>query len=553
VGNARLHRYVAAHLMGVLAEWAATIGVLVFAFEWGGSAKVGFVSIAVLAPPMLLATFAADVTARHRASSVRTAGFAVQLVAFTAAAITASVELPELVTVIAVVIGIGAVSTMRPSGAALLPLIARSTSDLVSGNLRTSYCESASAFFGPLVAAGLFELGGASTVFAGCAVTSLISLGATLWRPSPLALAPAVRVVAPSTGSKERMLRLAIAELRERRWAIGVLGVASARNVVIGAFDVMMVVLALQALDLGDGGSGRLWSLFGAGALVSTVVITVVARRSRLSATLFISLAIVAALCIAVGVFTEAPLVYAALPILGMGSSLMDNSSRMLLQRSTDPRRLGPLFALVGLVAGVGQIVGSLFAQTMLAVSGLETALVGLGALLFVMAVVTFRSLRAADSNADVPVVEMAVLGNLAMFAPLPPATLEMVARAADTVVVDDGTEIIRQGDEGDSFYAVVDGEFDIVMNGEFIRSAPQGDFFGEVALLSSAPRTATVRAKGRCEVLAIHRDPFLTAITGHETSRSLALDYIADMDIETKQRWTSEAARRRQEPPADG
>ena len=61
----------------------------------------------------------------------------------------------------------------------------------------------------------------------------------------------------------------ATAELRERKWAIGVLGVSSARNLVIGAFDVLLVVVALQALELGDRGPGLLSALVGAGAVVS--------------------------------------------------------------------------------------------------------------------------------------------------------------------------------------------------------------------------------------------------------------------------------------------
>ena len=78
------------------------------------------------------------------------------------------------------------------------------------------------------------------------------------------------------------MFRTATAELRARPWSIGVLGVASARNLIVGAFDVLLVIIAIEHLDLGDGGPGLLSALVGGGALLSAVVTTVVVRRSRL-------------------------------------------------------------------------------------------------------------------------------------------------------------------------------------------------------------------------------------------------------------------------------
>ena len=99
---------------------------------------------------------------------------------------------------------------------------------------------------------------------------------------------------------------------------------------------------------------------------------------------------------------------------------------------------------------------------------------------------------------------------------------------------------MIRQGDNGDVFYAVVDGDFDIDMNGVLLRTASRGDFFGEVALLSNVTRTATVRARGDGELLAIHREPFLLAITGHEVSHAAATAYVVGLDIEEKMRRTS-------------
>jgi len=534
--NARMHRFVLAHLLAVVGEWAVTVGILVHAYRWGGSSAVGLVSLAVLAPPLVCAPLAAHLTARHRAHYVRIGGFVVQATAFAGAALMAGLDLPTPIVAAFVVVGLGALNVLRPTGAVLLPAIARSTKELVSGNLRISYCDSSSALVGPLAAAGLSGVGGPTAVLGACAVGSFVAGAATAWRASPLGLTRSLSVTAPP----RQVMRIALKELGERRWAVGVLGVSAARNLVVGAFDVLLVVVALEALDLGERGPGLLTALVGAGAVLSMLVVTLVVRRAQLRRALVIGLVATATICIGLGSFTNRTVVFLALPLAGICLSFMENLSRMLLQRSTDPRRLGPVFACLGLVGGVAQLVGSAVAQILLAVGDLRLALMGLGAVLVVIALSTTRSLRDADSHADVPVVEMALLSNLPMFAPLPAATLEMVARSAERVGVARGTEIIRQGDTGDVFYAVADGDFDILMNDVYLRTAPRGDFFGEVALISNVARTATVRARSDGELLAIHRDPFLVAITGHEVSHAAAVAYVVGLELEDKRRRTS-------------
>ena len=433
--NPRVQRFVLAHLLAVVGEWAAIVGVLVHAYRWGGSTAVGWVALTVHAPTLLFAPLAAHLTARHRAHRVRLAGFAMQAVALGAAAVASAFELPSPAVAVFVVIGIGAINTLRPTGAVILPAIARSTEELVVGNLRVSYCDSASGLIGPLVAAGLGSLGGSTAVFIACAAGSAVACAATAWRPSPLALARSVDGAAPP----KRVMRAAVAELRERKWAIGVLGVSSARNLVIGAFDVLLVIVALKTLELGDRGPGLLSALVGAGAAVSTLLVTFVVRRAQLRRALVGGLIATAAMLIAFGSFTNVAMAFVLLPLLGMCLSSMENLSRMLLQRSTDPRSLGPLFACLGLVGGFAQVVGVGIGQGLLAVAGVNVALIGIGAVLVGVALATTRALHDADAHADVPVVDMALLYKLPMFAPLPAATLEMVARSAERVRIVQG------------------------------------------------------------------------------------------------------------------
>ncbi|HEU5020426.1 MAG TPA: patatin-like phospholipase family protein [Bryobacteraceae bacterium] len=74
------------------------------------------------------------------------------------------------------------------------------------------------------------------------------------------------------------------------------------------------------------------------------------------------------------------------------------------------------------------------------------------------------------------------------------------------------GDVICRQGDEGDTFYVVLDGELDVLVGegaGHVIAVLKRGDFFGEMALLQGGKRTATVAVGRRARLLSLHRAAF--------------------------------------------
>ena len=100
---------------------------------------------------------------------------------------------------------------------------------------------------------------------------------------------------------------------------------------------------------------------------------------------------------------------------------------------------------------------------------------------------------------------------------------VEAVARGAVEVPVADGAVIVREGGRGDCFFAVAAGHFDVTMHGEPVRTLGRGDSFGEIALLAEVPRTATVTARGSGTLYRVEREPFLVAVTGHDSSQEAA------------------------------
>ena len=109
------------------------------------------------------------------------------------------------------------------------------------------------------------------------------------------------------------------------------------------------------------------------------------------------------------------------------------------------------------------------------------------------------------------------------IFGPLPTPTIEHLATKLIPRAVSAGDTIIRQGDTGDLFYVVEDGRCEIWVDGERVREAWPGESFGEIALLRDVPRTATVTALEDTTLLALERDEFIAAVTGHAPSREAA------------------------------
>ena len=524
-------RLVATHFLGVIGEWATSVAVLVYAFEWGGASATGLASLVILAPSIVGASATASVTDRFRPHRVRQAGFIVQTLAFGLAALAARADLSAPVVVASVLVGVGGLNTLRPTSAVLLPSMARSSKELTSGSLWMTHGESASSLIGPLLAAGLLGIGGAEAVFGVGFVVAFISTLITTLDAGPDASG---NVATPVPVRSSKVIRRALVELRTRPWCLGLLGVATARNLLVGAFDVLLVIVALRSLDMGPSGAGLLTALVGAGALISTLFATLSVRRARLRPALMTSLALAAGLCPVLALFTTLPVYLLVLPIIGICLALMDNLSRILMLRSTDPASVGTVFAIFGFLTGAGQLGGSALAQILVAFGGVTLALSGIGIVLALILVLSARALRDADDHADVPVVEMSLLRRLPMLAPLPALSLEAVARSAVTTEVADSVPVIEQGDRGDRFYAVVEGAFDVLMSGDYVRTLRRGDSFGEIALLADVPRTASVVAQGPGTLLEIHRDPFLLAVTGHAPSLNAARRSIATLRMES-------------------
>jgi CRP-like cAMP-binding protein len=146
-----------------------------------------------------------------------------------------------------------------------------------------------------------------------------------------------------------------------------------------------------------------------------------------------------------------------------------------------------------------------------------------------IVVVVGWRALRAVDDAAVVHVRELEVLRATPVFAPLPPPALERLSAHLVRRVFQSGDWIIRQGERGDRYYVIDDGEVDVLIDGALVRTQGPGDGFGEIALLRDVPRTASIRARTAASVWELDRDVFLAVVGRHPLSSRLAADVVSE------------------------
>lgn len=177
----------------------------------------------------------------------------------------------------------------------------------------------------------------------------------------------------------------------------------------------------------------------------------------------------------------------------------------------------------------LGLAAGSAAAPILVAAFGERWAFVAAGAVLPALGLALVGTLRAADARADVPDPgRLALLAGIDIFAPLSQPLLERLARELRQVHADPGDAVIVEGDVGDRFYVLVDGEAVVSAKGMEVARLGPGAYVGEIALLRNVPRTATVVAATPLELYSLERDEFLAAVAGHRPSTAVADEQVS-------------------------
>jgi MFS family permease len=525
VQNESLRRLELAWAASIVGHWAYLVAVSVYAYRVGGEAAVGLIFLLRLVPAALVAPFTGLLADRYRRELVLLGSLLSRAVLIGAAAVGVYLDVdPAVIYALAVAAAI-ATTPFRPAQAAMTPALARSPRELTAANAVASTVESLAAFVGPALGGLLLGVTSIGTVFVLNVVLVVVS-GLFLVRlrvPRPRREREAQASTIASelltgfrTVTREPSLRILI-------------GLFTAQTFVAGALGVYVVVMAIDLLDLGNAGVGYLESALGVGALAGGVLAFSLTGARRLGPAFIFGVVLWGAPLILLGIWPTVGAALLLFAVIGLGNSFVDVAAFTLVQRAVPDQVLARVFGVIQMLwlAAVG--IGAMAASPLIAWLGLEWALIVTGAALVGLVLLLWPKLAQIDAAAVAPEDdELRILASVPIFAPLPGMTLEHLAGRLVPLRLEPGTVIVREGDAGDRFYIVAEGEVEISEDGRRIAELDAGGYFGEIALIRDVPRTATVTAKTSVVLYALDREDFLAAVTSHEPSAEAADEVVS-------------------------
>jgi len=541
-GNPALRRVGFAYALFGTAEFGIWIALLVFAYRHGGSTASVLMVLIQLIPCIALSPFLGAIADRKRPSRVLRVGYGFQAVSMAGVATAIGLGVPAVVVFVLAPLTALTLTITRPPQAALLPAIVRSPDELTAANVMSGWTEGAAALVGPAVVGILIAWRGPALAVGAMAGMALISWLLVTSVTGPAAAIPP-SVVPDEAGNDEGGNRSVFDAIRRAGRALTSIrsGVRSnlevtVRNpqlrilltlhtfyfVLIGALDLLCVILALTLLHMGSGGPGFLNAALGGGALVAGFVTAFLVGRRHLIRTLTISLSVaVVALALIDAIPRVAPAIL-LIGTVGLAGAVFDITGRTLLQRSAPSDAIAGSFSILEALMDLGLALGVVLVRVAIAIGGLKAALITPAVVALVLIAGLWRKLQRIDAMATVPQVEIQLLRSIPIFAALPAPSIEGVARELQSVTVSPGTVVIKEGERGDRYYVVADGEMAISRDGRLLQTVSRGDGFGEIALIHDVPRQASVTAVTDACLYALHKELFVQTVTGHVVAASV-------------------------------
>jgi len=516
--NRELRKLQLAFVGSITGEWGFLVALVVYADGHGGAKAVSLVLVIRWISAALTAPWLAYFADRYPRERVMLAADVSRVAAMSAMAAAAFEGWsPAIIFVLAGLVAVAS-KTFRPAQAALLPLLAETPEELTAANVSSTAIESVGSFLGPALGGLLLAVTGVGWVFVADALTLVWSaLLVVQIRSRKEARAEVER------GNARAEAVAGFRALGTERDARVIVFLYFCQTVVAGALRVLIVVTALDLLDIGRSGLGFLNSAIGIGGLLGVGVTFALVGRKRLASDFGTGLVLIGAGLGLIGVWPTAIGAILLLGIFGIGNTLVDVSGVTLMQRAVRDDVLGRVFGALESVLVAGLAIGALVAPGLIDLFGIRGALIVMGSLLPVLAILLWRRLAVIDGRAHIPEQRIALLRANPIFAPLPPPAVEHLASKLVPRSAEAGELIFRQGDPGDLFYVIEDGRVEISIDGEPVNDLWPGEAFGEIALLRDVPRTATAKAFEDTRLLALDRDEFIAAVTGHARSRAAA------------------------------
>ncbi len=478
------------------AEYGVWVAVLVYAYEQGGTTLAGVIAVVQLLPAAVVAPLATTVTGRFGRGAALHIGYAILAASLTLTAIVLLIKAPAPIIYIGAVIAASAVTLIRPAQSALLPDLVTEPADLTAANAITGWVENVSVLVGPALAGAMIAVDGPGAAVALLAVGTV--LGTIL--VAPLGAAEMAPKAKPSADLEPGAVRLTdVPRLAGTNVSL-LLGLVGVGFVALGALDVLEIVLAVHVLDIGPAGAGYLGAAFGAGGVLGSAATVGLIGRNDLSSSVSGAAAVTATALVVLGVWPSLAGAFLLLAAVGIGHAIVDVGGRTMLHRIVPDAVRHQVFGLQEGLNMLGLAIGSISVPPLVHAGGAEAALVAIGGVLAIVSLGVAPGLVRIERRTPAPSAKLATLRRSMLFGMLALPVLEDVARALSSRQVKAGEIVIREGDHGDEFFLVAEGEFDVSIRGAHVRTSDRlGDCFGEIALLARRrPNRDRHRSHGR-------------------------------------------------------
>jgi predicted MFS family arabinose efflux permease len=303
--------------------------------------------------------------------------------------------------------------------------------------------------------------------------------------------------------------------------------------VVRGAEMVLHVYVVRDQLDVSVDAIGLLGGAIGLGAVVAMPIAVRAAGSRSPVRPILASILLTALPTVALAVITRTFWACLVLVFVGIGMVVFEVVIVVMVQRVSPPDSLGRVFGAINGAANTGKLVGAVVAPVLVAVFDLDAALVIVALVVLVVGVAATRPLvvigRVADERKRSLAPTVRVLRGLAIFDGASQQSLERIAAEVGEFVVGEGSVVIRQGDEPDDLFLVVDGSLRVTVGDREVGRLGDGAWFGEIGLLDRRPRTATVTATADTRLWRIPGSTFLSVLEDAGAPPSALVESIAD------------------------
>ena len=523
LGNRPLSRLLAGEFVSSVGDWLYLVALLIVVYrESADPVLLGIVGAARVLPYVLLSIPAGIVADRFDRRLVLLVTDVARGAIMLALAWLVAADAPVIWIVFLSIVATCFSAFFSPTIGAYLPSIVRDEAELGPANSAWSTLDNLAFILGPGIAGLLIATSGLAAAFV-LNAASFAVVAAVLWglpsiragvRESPVGAAVDAATADSDSGAQQSLVAIF-------RPIAGLTLADVTAGFAFGGLGILTVLLAVDQLGSGEEGTGYLNAGIGVGAVVGAVLSGALSTSARQRTILLAGLLVFAAGLALLGVVSSLVVAFLAMAVASAGSLIAEVLSTTIFQRLVPDAARGRALGVAATFTTLAYAAGSLVVPVFAGWFGIAPALVASAVVVVAGAIGGIAMLGDALSTGPRPeMVDLARrLAGLPLFAGVPEDRLAIALSRAKPLTVQAGDAIVRQGERADRFYVILEGQY-LVSDGQVgspsrhLRTLGSNEVFGEIGLLTGAPRTATVTAGSDGRLLALEANGFLELVS---------------------------------------